>query len=100
AGRGEARGRLEGDRGDGGARPGAGTEHPAGWGGGQEERGEREDEDEPRHDEAQPAGEGSRDPAQAPGAVDRQLGRGRARQEVGGGDRVLELARTQPAAAR
>ena len=62
----------------------------------QEDRRERQDEREPGNDEAQPAEESADRPPQAPRAVDGQLGRGRAGQEVGGGDGVLELLRLDP----
>ena len=47
---------------------------------------------------ASPADQRAEPPAHPPGAVDRQLRRGRAREQVAGRDRVLELVRADPAA--
>ena len=59
---------------------------------GPEEQGrESQDQYESWHDEAQSADPGAAGAAQPPGAEDGQLGRGRAWQQVGGGDALLEL---------
>ncbi len=64
----------------------------------EEHGGEREDQDEPRDDEREPADDRAGRAAEPPRAVDRELGRGRAGEEVARGDRVLELDRREPAA--
>ena len=65
---------------------------------GEEQRRQREDHDQPGHDEARAADQGASDAADPPGAEDRQLSRGGARQQAGRRDAVLELAGRQPAA--
>lgn len=66
--------------------------------GGQEERCQRDDEDQTRHDERDAADQRADVAAQAPSAVDRQLRRGRPREQVGHDDAVLELLGVQPPA--
>ena len=58
---------------------------------GEEERRESEDRDEPRKDERDAPDQAADAAAKPPGAVDRELRRRGAGQEVAGGDRVLEL---------
>jgi hypothetical protein len=62
----------------------------------QEQRSERQDDDEPRQDEARAAGDRSPGAREPPGAEDRQLRRGRSWQQVGGRDTVLEFLGRQP----
>jgi hypothetical protein len=88
---------LHGDGRDRRSRSGARAEHPARRRSREEERGERQDQDEPGDDEAKTAHERSRPAPEAPGAVDRELGRGGTRQEVARRDRVLEVPRLDPA---
>ena len=95
----EAPAGVHGDGGDGGTRPGAGALDPQRWVAGQEQHREAEDEDEPGDDEGQASDERADAPALPPGAVDRELRRGRPGQEVAGGDRVLEVVGLHPAAA-
>ena len=64
----------------------------------EEERRQRQDRDQPRQHEREPADQPAEPAANAPGAEDRELRRGRARQQVAGRDRVLELLRGDPAA--
>ena len=77
----------------------AGAEYPARRRGRKEERRERNDQQQPRHDERQPADERANPAAQPPRAIDRKLRRGRPRQQVAGGNRVLEVLPVQPASA-
>ena len=86
------------DGGDRRARARAEADHPAGRGPGEEEGGERQDEDEPGEDERRAADESPCAAAKPPGAVDGQLGGRRAGEEVARGDGVLELLGAQPAA--
>jgi hypothetical protein len=65
----------------------------------EKERREREDQDQPREDEAGAADERAGAAAEAPGAEDRKLGGGGAGEQVGGRDRVFELACLEPSAA-
>ena len=83
------------------AAPGAGrgAPDPQRRAGGQEQRRQGQDDDQAGHDEAGPADQRAGRAAQPPGAEDGQLGRGRAGQQVGGRDAVLELGRGQPAPA-
>jgi glutamate---cysteine ligase / carboxylate-amine ligase len=64
----------------------------------EEERGEGDDRDEPGKDERRAPEETADAAAKPPGAVDRELRRRGAGQEVAGGDRILELRRREPAA--
>jgi hypothetical protein len=59
----------------------------------EEDRRERQDRDESGQDERKPTDQAANAAAKAPGAVDRKLRRGRAGEEVAGGDRILELGR-------
>ena len=88
--------RLHGDRRDGGPGAGSRAEHPQRRGTGQEQRRQGQDHDQPGHDERRPAGQRAEAAADPPGAEDRQLGGGRAREQVAGRDRVLEFPRVQP----
>ena len=87
----------DGDHGRAGAR--ADAEDPLRRRVAERDRRDREHHRQPGQDEREPAG----DPAGQPGdplrAVDRQLRRGRPRQQLAGRVRVLELARADPAAA-
>ena len=84
-----------------GRHPGAGprrrTQDPARRVAGQKDSRQGQDEHEPGDDEAQPAYDPPHRPPQAPGAVDGQLGRGRAGEQVRGGDGVFELLSVDPA---
>src|SRR5262249_57491277 len=62
-----------------------------------EESGEGEEGNEPGDDEGGATDDRAERAADAPGAEDRQLRRSGARQQIAGGDRVLELVRGQPA---
>src|SRR5204863_6349805 len=73
------------------------THDPAGRRAREEERRERDDENQPGEDEAGATDERARTASEPPAAVDRELRRGGAREEVAGRDRVLELPRLQPA---
>src|SRR5262249_3713451 len=81
-----------------GAGTGTGPPDPVGRRALEKERREREDEDQPRNDEAQAADDRTCATADARGAVDRELGRGRAGKKVARRDRVLELVGVEPAA--
>jgi len=86
---------LGSDRRDSGSAPRASTDHPQRRRAAQEQCGEGEDHDQAGHDERGTAHERSGPAAEPPGAEDSRLGRGRAWQQVAGGDRVLELLRVQ-----
>jgi hypothetical protein len=94
----EARARLHRDGGYRRACAGSRALYPVGRRAGEEQRGEREDRDEPRPDEADAADERPEPAAQPPRAEDGELRRSRAGEEVARGDRVLEVARREPAA--
>ena len=83
---------------DGGARSGARSEDPARRGAGQEERGQPKDQHEAGPDEADAADERTEPAAEPPGAEDRELRRRGPGEQVAGGNRVLEVARLDPAA--
>src|SRR5262249_11266829 len=95
----EAPAGLHGDRGHRRSRTGAGAANPARRRPREKERREREDEDQARQDEARAADQGAQPPPDPPGAKDRELPRRGTGKEVAGGDRVLELACREPAAA-
>ena len=84
------------DRRDGRAGSGAGAAHPERWRAGKEQRGEREDQCEARNDERDATDDRAGAAAHSSGAVDRELRRRRAGQQVARGDRVLELLGGQP----
>ena len=96
AGRGQPPRRVQRHRGHRRPRAGRGAEDPIGRVAGQEDRRQRQDEHQSGDDEAQPAEDGADRPAQPPRAVDGQLRRCRAGEEVRGGDGVFELLGLDP----
>ena len=95
-GRDETPGRIERHGGHGGAGAGRRAEDPIGRMAGQEDRRERQDEHESRDDETQPAENGPGRTPQTPGAVDGQLRRCGAGEQIHGGDGLFELLRLDP----
>jgi hypothetical protein len=89
---------MDRDRGNGRAGPGSGAENPCGRGVGEEQQRQREDQDDRRADEAQPADDHAGHTCDAAGAEHRQLRRRGPGQQVAGRDRVLHLGRRHPAA--
>ena len=87
---------VHGDGRHRGARSGSGAAHPGRRGAGEEQRGQREDDDQAGHDERDSAEQRADPAADLPGAEDRQLGGGRAGQQIARGDGVFELALGQP----
>src|SRR5262249_24211993 len=79
-----------------GARALRGPAHPVRRRAREEERREGDDRQQPGKDERKPADDGADATAQPPGAEDRELSRRGPREEVAGGDRVLELGCRQP----
>jgi hypothetical protein len=90
--------RPESDRRYGRASSGSCAEHPLWRPAGKEDGREPEDEDEARDDEAHSTDDGAGDSTESPCAKDRQLRRCRTRQEVRGGNAVLELLGVKPLA--
>ncbi|MCU1675399.1 MAG: hypothetical protein JWM93_157, partial [Frankiales bacterium] len=66
---------------------------------GQERGGQAEDQDQAGDDEREPADQRAGAAPEPVRAIDRELRRGRPRQQVDRGDRVLEVARGDPSAA-
>ena len=86
---------MDGDRGDCSTRARTRAAHPL-RGRAEEERGERDDDREAGGDEGRAADERAGRAAQPPGRVDRELGGGGPRQEVGRRDPVLEGGGLEP----
>ena len=96
AGREQADGGLDGHGGHRRSRAGRCAEHPGRQVASQEQGRQAQDDDQARHDETGAAQQCPGQPAQPPGTEDGQLGGGRAGEQVGGGDPVLEFVRRQP----
>ena len=94
----KAEGGVQRDRGHGCAGAGGRSENPERRMCGQEEGRERQNDHQPRDDEADATDESAHTPAETPGAEDRELGRGGPGQQIGRRNTVLELVRAQPVA--
>src|SRR4029453_15401647 len=94
----QTEGSRHGDCGHGGTGPRGRTLDPPRRMGTEEQHGQSKDDDEPRENEAESTDHRTEASTETPGEVDGQLGRGGAREEVGGGDAVFELASRQPPA--
>jgi hypothetical protein len=94
----DAGSRTHRHRGDSRAGAHARAPQPRGQRSRQEQRGKGDDREEAGEDETQSTEQRRAPAAQAPGAVDRKLRGGGAGQQVGGGDRALELLARQPLA--
>ena len=90
-------GGVDRDRGHRGARARSRAEHPERRGPCHEQHRQGEDDDQAGDDERSAADQGAGAAAQPPGAVDGQLGGGRAGHQVADRDGVLELPGVQPA---
>ena len=96
AGTGQARTRVDGDRRDRGACACACAQDPQRRGRAEEQGGQGQDGDQAGDDERGTADQRAQAAAQPPRAEDRQLGGGRAGQQVTDRDGILELLRVQP----
>ena len=92
----QAKGGVKRHRRYGGTSPCGCTEDPQRRTGGEKERRKGQDDGQAREDETDPTDDRPEATPEAPGTVDRQLGRGRAREQIGGRDAVLELVGREP----
>jgi len=77
----------------------SGCSDPQRWVTGEKQRGKGQDDDQPRENECKAAHNCAATSANPPGAIDRQLGGRRAREQVAGSNRVFELDRPDPSPA-